>query len=410
MALTISNRGSSWTTTAGNKSVTWVAPTAGHMVVVVAGCTGTGAQAVTNVSDNNGDSATYTKVVQAIGGGTGGVLTAWVRNKAITNTTDTIFTATISGDTGGGLWVAGIAGALRVGTQFIVQTKNEDTQTESPPTITFNAACGTGNGGIIAVLGEDNPPTLTAPTSWPESIDTGYATPTTGICINTRNSTAGDQAIAWSAGALIDHCEIGVELDATAAPALVQFIMTNAYRISHDGLVQEIQNRGDDPRFGQGGFDNPLMLSRILPKWSIPAGALFLQALDATSTFTADLVTQFSQAVIAFINYARKGILNVPFASSMTSFSVSKQNQEEGPRLDWPMDWWTVPRVRDPVTLAATSVFDAVLNTAMLLKRTLAATSTFLASLIAVFIPAGPPAEAGIVVRMHRVLNKYKDQ
>jgi hypothetical protein len=78
----------------------------------------------------------------------------------------------------------------------------------------------TGNGGIIAVLGEDSPPALTAPTNWPESIDTGYSTPTTGICINSRNSTAGDQAIAWSAGALIDHCEVGVELDATAAGAV----------------------------------------------------------------------------------------------------------------------------------------------------------------------------------------------
>jgi hypothetical protein len=188
------------------------------MVVVVAGCTGTGSQAVTNVSDNNGDSATYTKVVEATGGGTGGVLNIWVRSKTITNTSDTIFTATISSDTGGGLWVAGIAGALRVGTAFIKQSIAENTQTESPPTITFGAAMQTGNGGIIAVLGEDSPPALTAPTNWPESIDTGYSTPTTGICINSRNSTAGDQVIAWSAGALTDHCEVGVELDATAAP------------------------------------------------------------------------------------------------------------------------------------------------------------------------------------------------
>jgi hypothetical protein len=221
MALTISNRGSSWLTAAGNKTVTWVAPTIGHMVVVVAGASGmTGADNIT-LADNNPDGlGIYTEVVRATGGGTDGLLVIFVRNAAIGNATDTVFTATITGDTGGGLWVGGIAGALRAGTSFIKQSIAENLQTESPPTITFGSAMQTGNGGIIAVLGEDNPPALTAPTNWPESIDTGYATPTTGICINSRNSTAGDQAIAWSAGALIDHCEVGVELDATAAGAV----------------------------------------------------------------------------------------------------------------------------------------------------------------------------------------------
>jgi hypothetical protein len=200
------------------------------MIVVVAGCTSAGGGgSVTNVSDDNGDSATYTKVVEATDGGTNGVLNIWVRSKAITNTSSTIFTATISGDTGGGLWVAGIAGALRSGTSFILQSIAENSQTESPPTITFGSAMQTGNGGIIAVLGEDSPPALTAPTNWPESIDTGYSTPTTGICINSRNSTAGDQAIAWSAGALIDHCEVGVELDATAAPAGGSLLFPRSY-------------------------------------------------------------------------------------------------------------------------------------------------------------------------------------
>jgi hypothetical protein len=187
------------------------------MIVVVAGCTGGGF--VSNVSDDNGDSATYTNVVEATGGGTTGVINIWVRSKAITNTSSTIFTATISGDTGGGLWVAGIAGALRVGVDFIKQSKAENSQTESPPSFSFTSACGTGNGGIAAILGEDNPLALTAPTNWPESIDTGYATPATGIVVNTRNSTAADQTLNWTGGATTDHCEVGVELDATAPGA-----------------------------------------------------------------------------------------------------------------------------------------------------------------------------------------------
>jgi hypothetical protein len=220
-------------------------------------------------------------------------------------------------------------------------------------------------------------------------------------------------------------CMVEVLLYTPAAASVVQFIMTNAYRVGHDGFVQEIQNRGDDPRFGPGGFDTRNMLSRIYQ--ITVAGQLFQQAIDATSTFTADLVTQVSQAIVAFINMAKRGMQNLPWAQSATSFSVSKLNETK--RTDWPTDWWTVPRVRDPIvldaastfiaaleatkrllmTIAATSVFTPTLATVMILKRTMAATSSFLASLATLFIPASLPGVGMIMVRMRRVLNRNKD-
>jgi hypothetical protein len=211
-----------WTTTAGNKTIT-ATPTLNDLMVVVAGATSTGTPTI-SVSDN-GAGGTYTEICSASGGGTGGVIKIFIRNNLVSSAVSTIYTATIGSDTGGGLVVFAVSGMTRTGSVAAKQFAAENTQTESPPTIVLGAAVLTANACIAAILGEDSPPALTAPTGWTESADIGYATPTSGLWAGFRSSGETGSTISWTGGALIDHCEVFVELDITTPPVGGAFAM-----------------------------------------------------------------------------------------------------------------------------------------------------------------------------------------
>jgi hypothetical protein len=216
--------GGLWDTTAGNKTVVDT-PALNDLIVVMHGGSSFSAGDDSVTTDNNSDGlGTYyrigdTTTPAAQGGGTGGALWISVRNSLIGSATSTTFTATETGLSGGGLTVLRFSGMSRTGSSAVKQSIGESTATENPPTITFGATTLTGNPVILAVFGEDNPPALTSPTGFTEAEDTGYTGPTSGIqvCWDDAGNTA--TLFSWSGGALTDHCEVGIELDTSAAPA-----------------------------------------------------------------------------------------------------------------------------------------------------------------------------------------------
>ncbi len=211
--------GGTWNTTAGDKTVT-ATPAVDDLIVVVHGMSGWASGDTSVITDNNSDGlGAYTLVTTSNGGGTSGALWISIRNALIGSATSTIFTVTNVGDTGGGLSVLRFSGMARTGVSAARQVKGESAQTENPPQITFPAVALTENPIVLGVLGEDNPPALTAPTGFTEAEDTGWATPTTGVevCWDDAGNTASNYA--WSGGALTDHNEVGVELDTSAVPA-----------------------------------------------------------------------------------------------------------------------------------------------------------------------------------------------
>lgn len=205
--------GATWNTTAGNKTVV-ATPAANDLIVVVAGASDMIATDTISVSDNNaGGGGSYVLVATASGGGTVGRVDIWVRTALISSATSTTFTATISGDTGGGLTVMRLAGMTWTGYGAVRQRAQESSNTENPPSIAFPAATLTDNAILLGLFGEDNPITLTPPTSFTEDTDTGYATPTSGVHVCRLNSGGTSSSYAYTGGAVTDHCEVGVEFD-----------------------------------------------------------------------------------------------------------------------------------------------------------------------------------------------------
>lgn len=213
--------GSTWNTTAGNKAVV-ATPALNDLIVVVHGMSGFAGGDTSVLSDNNADGlGTYTQIGAnplSSGGGTAGALWISIRNALVGSATSTTFTVTNSGDTGGGLTVIRFSGMTRTGASAALQNVGQSTQTESPPVIAFGVATLTANAIVLGVFGEDNPAGVTPPAGFTEAIDTGWATPTSGVevCWDDSGNTA--SSYSWSGGALTDHNEVGVELDTSVPP------------------------------------------------------------------------------------------------------------------------------------------------------------------------------------------------
>jgi len=214
-AATVTSLGSTFNTTAGDKTVT-ATPAVNDLIVVIGTASGTTQTNgdTTNVTDNN-SSGTYTKIVSDTSGTVLGMVTIWIRNSLISSATSTIFTATQTNSNGGGLEVFKVTSMTRTGSSAARQSANGN-GAGATMTITYGSASLTGNPNIGGVMNVTNPATVTPPTSWTESIDTGYATPTIGVEDAFINSGFTGTSASWSQTAqLWEGCM--VELDTSAA-------------------------------------------------------------------------------------------------------------------------------------------------------------------------------------------------
>ncbi len=227
--------GSTWNTTAGNKTVV-ATPAVNDLIVVIHGISNWASGDDSTITDNNTDgNGVYTKIGASplsTGGGTAGALWISIRNSLVGSGTSTTFTATNSGDTGGGLTVMRFSGMTKTGATAAKQNVGESTQTENPPSITFGAVTLTANPIVLGVFGEDNPPALTPPTGFTEAVDTGWTIPTSGIEVCWDDSGNVATSYSWSGGALTDHNEVGVELDTSTAALITRNVTEPSISVS----------------------------------------------------------------------------------------------------------------------------------------------------------------------------------
>jgi len=217
--------GTTWNTTAGNKTVV-ATPAVGDLIVVIAGTSGL-AGGTTSVTDNQTPAGAYTQVdVDYTGFSTTGVLTAWVRTALITAAASTTWTAAQAASTGGGLCVLRISGMSIVGLGAVrgcggqssggagttpapvllrrVGTVFSGTQAALTANVMVSAVC---NGATAASMTVRSSPTYV------EDFDNGYNTPGTGLCVSHINSGETASTITWGSTSATTFASIALELD-----------------------------------------------------------------------------------------------------------------------------------------------------------------------------------------------------
>jgi hypothetical protein len=214
--------GTSWSTTAGNKTLA-VTPAVGDLLLVICSNSGrTSAQPPTVTISVQG--ITFSR--HATGFTTlSSVDSGWifVADSLCTVASASTVTMTQSSDTGGGFVLWRVSGMSLSGLAAIRQVGKQDNAAAGTPSITMGGACLTGNPCFGYVMNGTNGTTTTAPpTSWTERVDTGYATPATGREACDRASGNTLTTIAWTGASATAFGSILVELDASvpASPPL----------------------------------------------------------------------------------------------------------------------------------------------------------------------------------------------
>jgi hypothetical protein len=132
-------------------------------------------------------------------------------------------------DTGTGtvIWVGSLSAMQRVSFNAVRQVAFANNGAASTtPAGTFSGACLTENPTLAFVANATNPATMTPPTTWTERTDTGYATPTSGVEIATRDSGFTGTTITWGGTSSTVWGAVVMEFDSSAPPAGNNFTET----------------------------------------------------------------------------------------------------------------------------------------------------------------------------------------
>jgi len=219
--MAVASLGSTFNTTGGNTTVV-ATPTLSDLIVVIVVTTGV-AGGTTNVSDNSSDGAgVYSKVAGDFTGfSTTGHLAAWVRNGLVRSASSTTYTATQASSTGGGLWVVRVTGMTLLGKQAVRSTGGQSSGTAgtTPAPVLSNTPVST-NPIIAAMCNGANPAAMTQRTGYTESVDTGYASPTTGVECTFLASGETTATLTWGSSSATSFASIGLELDLSTAPTV----------------------------------------------------------------------------------------------------------------------------------------------------------------------------------------------
>lgn len=211
----VSSLGITFTTSAGNKTVT-ATPALGDLIVVVAANTGRTTAQPPEITDNNtGGHGTYVLAISATKNTSADSLWVYVRADSIQKAVSTVFTLATASDSGGGLQVFKVTGMSIAALAAVRQTGKQDNQASGAPAPApaFGAVGLTANPCIGAVFNATSPATMTAPASWSESQDVGYSNPPTGLETAFLSSGNTLQTITWGSNSGSAFCSAVVELD-----------------------------------------------------------------------------------------------------------------------------------------------------------------------------------------------------
>ncbi len=220
MALTLTKLGTeTWNTTSGTKTVT-ATPAVGDMIFIVTAHSGyTGSTAPT---DNNTDGGgTYSLVNSALKNVSADIVQVWKRDRPIGVAASTVFTHAPGTTTGGGLVVIKSAGGNKSGAAAVVKSAASANQAAGgTPTVAMGSAISTNNAVLGVVFNTSNLTTnVTERSGFTEIVDAGYATPSSGLEVMTRNSGETGSSIAWGSTTATAYGAIVVEIDASLLPA-----------------------------------------------------------------------------------------------------------------------------------------------------------------------------------------------
>lgn len=203
-----------WTTAAGNKTAT-ITPAVGNLLVVF--CASTAIITIPTVTDDQG--GIYDLVGTAARGASTSGGWAFIRTSLAKNVAHIVTLTTSGSDTGGGLDVIEVSGMLRAGGGAARQVgATSNIGVGGVPTNTLPGVALTANPVFAFLQSGDNVNTATNPTGYTQRQNLGFASPTAGMGIHTRDSGETTNLITWGGTETGNSFTIALELDISPPP------------------------------------------------------------------------------------------------------------------------------------------------------------------------------------------------
>lgn len=190
-------------------------PAANDLLVVFVTASGTVTNAPT-MTDSQG--LGFTLVAYGLKNGSADMVYCFVAKALAAASSMTVtFDCTLDAATGAVIQVARVSGMTLVGARAVRQYAVLENQASGTPAPAFSLSCLTGNPTLGLIGNSTNAAGMTAPTSWTEKDDTGYATPTTGAEYVSRDSGFTGTTVTWGSSSASAFGAIILELDTSSA-------------------------------------------------------------------------------------------------------------------------------------------------------------------------------------------------
>lgn len=202
----------SFDTNSGTHTVT-ATPAVGDLIVLVIAETGSVTQASPTDDQAGG---TYSQIQNATKATSADLCGVWIRDSLIPAATSTVFSYAPGATTGGGLAVLKVTGMSRAGSAAKRGNGAQLNQTSGTPAPVMGTPLTT-NPIISAVFNATSPGGVTVRSSpaYTSRVNTGYGSPTTGICIMSIDSGETNGTITWGSSSASAFCSVAVELDSS---------------------------------------------------------------------------------------------------------------------------------------------------------------------------------------------------
>jgi hypothetical protein len=219
-AAAVTSLGSTYSTTAGAKTVV-ATPAANDLIVVIVQLSGV--NTTPTLTDNNSDGlGTYTKIGSTFAtNGTVKCVMGFIRDALVGSASSTTWTMTPSGDNGGGLQVLKVTSMTRTGASAALQSTGQNNQAGAgTPAPVFGSAVNTANPVITGLVNTTNPAGITPRSSpaYTEQVDTGWANPVSGVENSSIDSGETATTITFGGTSASTFSDYAVEIDTSAAP------------------------------------------------------------------------------------------------------------------------------------------------------------------------------------------------
>lgn len=195
-----------------------ITPAVGDLLVVIAGTSGNTNAAPTCSDNNGGSSSDWTLIGTALKNASADILSVFVRNKLMTNTTSTTVTVATGSNTAGEIVIVALSGMSRVGANAVRSKGFQANQAAAgTPAPALDQAALTGNLTITGCFNATAGGSVVVPNaSWTERQDVSQSTPTTGVEVATRDSGFTGTTITAAGTSSTAFASFALEFDATS--------------------------------------------------------------------------------------------------------------------------------------------------------------------------------------------------